>query len=365
MGFEPMGLFQQDLKKIIYQNVLKPKGKQKPSWVDKLKTSLHTRAQLQYINRYYWTGLPDGYDSQQIERMLYYRALLGMTYVKEFGFIILPIKMHADKENSNIDFMGRWKNASLVPFNGSAEDTKPTPDEKLNKVVLETIGSKVVRHSIPVVKNLDEAKQIMRDSIVLLYDYTPQISELPISRSFTDTIYLEGESEILKMIRTASLNSCGVTWVRVQTEAERKILEEQFIVYDQLVLEGNRYLAISSAMDMQEGSTKSTAQMMEFWNSWQSLENLRLSSAGIANDGMIQKSTYQNINEQMLDNIGNNPIIIDGWFQRLKFCSIANAIWGTNINCHIMGADTDINQGAQTESADTGSDGSVESPKEN
>lgn len=354
--FDPMGLNQEQLKKLIFSNVTPKKN-----WTDGIKKALRIRGQAQFNTRFIWKGLPEGYDSQQIERMLYYRGLLGMFYDPEYGFLILPAKQCSSKSNNSINFMGRWKFASPTPYNGAGEDKKETNEDKVSKLVLQSIGEKQVLWSVPFVTEEEDAKNIIKNSCVLLYDYTPQISEIPIARQVLEDPFYDGEIEIVKMIRTASLNSTGVQWVRVSNEAEAQVMRDQFKIYDDMILNGVRYLCISATTEIQEGATKSTAQMQEFWTSFQSLENLRLSCIGMANDGIQQKSQYQNMQEQQLDNIGNSPVLLDGWLQRVRFCTIANAVWGLSMGVEVAGMDTTGAGGEpaqeETNSADDGAKG--------
>lgn len=361
-SFEPMGLYQQNLRKLLYGNV-----KPRTNWTDKIKQSLRVRGQSQFYTRFIWKGLPEGVDSQQIERMLYYRGLLGMFYDEEYGFLILPVIQQSNASTNAINFMGRWKYAKPVPFNGSGEDKKKTDNNKTESLVLASITPKKVLWSVPFIeaetdeKFEEDAKELMKNSCVLLYDYTPQINEIPTSRQTLEDPFYEGETEIIKMIRTASLNSTGIQWVRVSNEAEAQVMKDQFKIYDEMILNGMRYLCISSTTEIQEGATVSTAQMQEFWASWQSLENLRMSCIGLSNDGVQQKTQYQNIQEQSLDNIGNNPVLLDGWLQRVKFCTIANALWGLSLGVEVAGMDTTgaSNGQEETESADNGRKGDL------
>jgi hypothetical protein len=325
--FDPMGLRQEHLKEFIYSNV-----KTSKNWVDRINKSLEIRYRQQFINRFIWTGLPNSIDSQQLERMLYYRGTVGLFYDKyNEDFVILPVTMQTNKNISAIDLMGRWNRAKPIPFNGGSEDIK-----KSQNISLELIGSKDIIKGVPIVNSYEEAIELIDDSCVLLNDYTPGNSENLLTRKNLDLPFLEGSIELLKMIRTASLNSTGVQWVKVNNEAEANIMRQQFDVYDNLILNGTRYICVMSTSDIQEGATVSTTQMQEFWASWQSLDNLHMSCIGIANDGKPQKTSYQNIQEQALDNVGTNPVLLDSWLCRIKFCTIANALFGLQINCEIL-----------------------------
>ena len=71
--------------------------------------------------------------------------------------------------------------------------------------------------------------------------------------------------------------------------------------------------------------------MADFWSSLQSVDNLRLKSMGIRNDGVIQKSQYQNIQEQSIDIDDALQVYWNCFMERIKFSAIVNSIWGLEI----------------------------------
>ena len=71
--------------------------------------------------------------------------------------------------------------------------------------------------------------------------------------------------------------------------------------------------------------------MEDFWNSLVSVDNLRLKSMGIKNDGLVQKSQYQNIQEQSIDIDDALQIYWNSFMERIKFSAIVNSIWGLEI----------------------------------
>ena len=71
--------------------------------------------------------------------------------------------------------------------------------------------------------------------------------------------------------------------------------------------------------------------MGDFWNSLVSADNLRLKSMGIRNDGLVQKSQYQNIQEQSIDINDAMQVYWNAFMERVKFSAIVNSIWGLGI----------------------------------
>ena len=73
------------------------------------------------------------------------------------------------------------------------------------------------------------------------------------------------------------------------------------------------------------------AAMADFWSSLQSVDNLRLKTMGIRNDGVQQKSQYQNIQEQSVDINDSLQVYWNSFMERIKFSAIVNSIWGLEI----------------------------------
>ena len=52
---------------------------------------------------------------------------------------------------------------------------------------------------------------------------------------------------------------------------------------------------------------------------------------GIRNDGVQQKSQYQNIQEQSMDINDSLQVYWNSFMERIKFSAIVNSIWGLDI----------------------------------
>lgn len=335
------------------------------NWTNRVMPALTKRAYAQFVTRFVWKGLPDDLDGMQIERMLYHRGLLGFCQTEQGEFLMLPAKLMTNNATGQaINFMGKWKEASLVPFNGVGTDRDNRAAKgKMLMLAMDTV--RTVRNGVPFVSSYAEGKEVQKNSMVLLTDYTQYISENTDPQYLYDIVFLDGLKEALQLIRTAGLNSTGATWIRVKNQAEGDLVEETFRVMDKKIINGQRYFSVTSTTELQEGSAKSTAQITEFWQHYQAVDNLRMSTIGLDNDGVIQKNQYQNIAELAVDMQANNPILLDAWMQRLKFCTIVNAIWGRNITCEpSMMAQPAGNTGGESESSDEGAEGSMEATNE-
>lgn len=375
-SFSPMGLFQQELKELVYGkfiNTVKGTRGFGSNWTHRVRHALEIQAQEKFINTFLHKIDFEGTTSQILENMFYYNGCVGFFYDEDFGPLMLPVKFSSDpnEKDSNIHFNGRWKYAEPVPFNGPGteyvSEKERKKQQKKTELILAKMGPKRILWDIPVIelesgdvdgwnKAREKAKELMKDSCVLFFDRTPQRSQFIEPRATLNAPFIEGQMENLQMIRTASLNATGVTWVNVSNEAEAQDIMDRFGEYDKYVLSGVRYVPIQALIATQEGATMSSAQLQQYWGNYQSLGNLMDSLIGKANDGLIQKSQYQNQAEQQIDFGANNPVLIDRWLNRVNSWAIVNAVWGYNCSCEIMG--NDMSPGEENEienkSADNG-----------
>ena len=85
---------------------------------------------------------------------------------------------------------------------------------------------------------------------------------------------------------------------------------------------------------MKEFGDKGNADGDDFFLYMQTLDNIRLQSYGLKNNGIFEKSQY--INDTMAGNIQANvgQIYQDALKIRQEFCDFVNAIWGLGISCN-------------------------------
>ena len=138
--------------------------------------------------------------------------------------------------------------------------------------------------------------------------------------------------KVLVQTKSALINSSGFNLFSTDTEAANELLQMQL---DQINLdreEGKLSAVIDKLFGNAENlQSNAPAAMADFWSSLQSVDNLRLKSLGIQNDGVIQKSQYQNIQSQALDINDSLQVYMNAFMERIKFSAIVNSIWGLNI----------------------------------
>ena len=76
----------------------------------------------QFLTRFKWHNLPEGLDSELIERILYFSGSAMFFYIKELDrFYFLPYAMSGDKTQVGIDFYGRFNKIKPYSFNGATD----------------------------------------------------------------------------------------------------------------------------------------------------------------------------------------------------------------------------------------------------
>lgn len=286
------------------------------------------------INRYVWHNLPKGLSSHLMERILYYKGQAAFFYMpSEEKFYFLPYTL-----DGNIDVYGRFTSITPLPFNGS------TTAEKDQKAWITGLTRKPQYEVLlPDELTIDD----FEDSCVLLHDYSQQISQTNIPRQLINEPVLDIMSDCIPFMRTALVNSTGVSGIRVNgQEGAANVLAASRAI-DCAALTGEKYIPIVDAIDMQDLTGSSVARSEEFLLSMQALDNFRLSLYGLDNGGLFQKKSHMLEAEQRMNSSNIGLILQDGLTNRQEFCNIINSIWGLGVWCEvsetITNADTDGN----------------------
>lgn len=270
------------------------------------------------INRYVWYNLPKGLSAQLIERILYYKGQGALFYMSSNEtFYFLPYAL-----NGSIDVYGRFTSITPLPFTGT------TSNEKDQKAWIEGL-SRIPQYEIilPSDLTLDD----FENSCVLLHDYSNQISQTNIPRQVLNDPLLDVMSDCIPFMRTALLNSTGVTGIRVNGQEGAQNVLAASRALDSAALNGEKYIPIVDAIDMQDLTGAAVLKSEEFLLSMQALDNFRLSLYGLDNGGLFQKKSHLLEAEQRMNSNNIGLILQDGLTNRQEFCDIVNSIWGLGI----------------------------------
>lgn len=291
--------------------------------------SLRTIDMQQYLTRFKWNNLPEGMDSELFEKIMYFSGSAMFFYIKELNkFFFLPYSMSGEGEELGIDFYGRFNRLKPYSFNGSTS-------EKKGKSKADIFLSTQLRDNIkdiPMVSDVEEARKIYEQGAVICWDYTPGLAYHNDSRNRVSKPYIDYLVKVLIQTKSALINASGFNLFAADGEQDNDIMQMQIDAINSDREKGKLAAVISKTLGTIENlQSNAPAAMQDFWASLQSADNLRLKSMGIQNDGVQQKSQYQNIQEQSMDISDSMQVYWNSFMERVKFSAIVNSIWGLSI----------------------------------
>lgn len=302
---------------------------------EKIGQSLSVMDYQQYLTRFKWNNLPEGLDSELFERIMYFSGSAMFFYIKELDrFFFLPYGMSGEGEQTGIDFYGRFNKLKPYSFNGSTDgngEKKANGKQSAADLYLSTQIRENIK-DIPFVETEEQAKHIYENGAVICWDYTPQLSYWNNSRNRVSQSYVKYLVKVLIQTKSALVNASGFNLFAADGESSNDIMQLQIDSINEDRENGKLAAVVSKMLGKIENlQSNAPAAMQDFWASLQSVDNLRLKTMGIRNDGLQQKSQYQNIQEQSVDINDSLQVYWNSFMERIKFSAIVNSIWGLNI----------------------------------
>ena len=273
------------------------------------------------VNRYTWYNLPEGLNSQLLERMMYYKGQLMFFYIPtDEKFYMLPYAL-----NGNIDVYGRFLQVTPLPYKGGMIDSNGKQLPWIEGLVRTPV------YDMP----LTEEEIDVESSCVLLKDYTPQNSETVIPRQILNDPVVQAESEAFPLARTNLINNCGIEGLRVSDQDASAQVEYANKSLIKAAMSGRRYIPTVAQVEMQVLDGGSALKSEEYLMYMEALDNFRLGLYGLNNGGIFQKKAHMLGAEQQMNTQNTGRILQDGLTLRQNFCDIVNAIWGLGIWCEV------------------------------
>ena len=276
-----------------------------------------------YVNRGKWYNLPKGIDSQELERMMYYKGQLAFFYIPEKDqFYFMPFAL-----DGGLDFYGRYTGIHPVPFsNGTDQDTKE------EKQALEVLRNYLSTLKLTCVYDVVDDEEIVENELfekgaVILRDYTPNIGQTVVPRVTLQKPFIEREADFFCYTRTAGLIALGIKGMRVNDADQAGEAKNAADKYKSAALRGIPWLAMTGTQEFQDLATATGVKSDEFLMILQSIDNLRLRALGINNGGLFQKRA-QELKDQAAINGGPIEMEAQDWITRRQhFCNVINSIW--------------------------------------
>lgn len=302
---------------------------------DKIGVSLKNIDYQQFLTRFRWNNLPEGLNSELFERVLYFSGSAMFFYIKELNhFYFLPYGMSGDGITTGIDFYGQFNKLKPYSFNGSTDGSgEMEGSKKVSKkdIYLSTQIRDNIK-DIPFVKDEKEAKEIYENGAVICWDMSPGLVYQVDSRNRISQSYIKYLIKVLVQTKSALINASGFNLFTTDSESENDIMQLQIDTINKDREKGKLSAVVSKMLgEITNLQSNAPAAMADFWSSLQSVDNLRLKSMGIRNDGVIQKSQYQNVQEQSIDINDALQVYWNSFIERIKFSAIVNSIWGLEI----------------------------------
>lgn len=288
---------------------------------NKLKQILAIIDRQDATTRYVWYNLPKGLTGELIEHILYNRGQGALVKLKD-TFYFLPYTLRAEKDTGN-DCYSRYKAITLVTM-GSVNGEKER----------KAFGGKSFEAIYEVQPKMNPKEE---NKAVLLRDYMNFIGGTSIvPRMILNDVLLDMEARLFPYAETAIISKTGVKGLRGENSEIATDVEGLNNSIKFGALHQKKFVGIVGNIDYQElGTGNDSGNVTEFLEYFQSLENFRKSTHGIATGGLMQKSSHMLEGEADMNQSQNISQGNDGLLQRQLFCVIAYSIWGIPMWCDI------------------------------
>lgn len=285
-------------------------------------------------NMFEWYNTLLDLKSQDINRLLYFRGQLAFAYLDDVDeCVLLPFAI-----DGNLDMYGRAKYIRLLPFCSSSEDPRMKPVE-------DYLASKRFR----VINTLKEDYGDLKigEAAVILYDYTPSLSNNVIPQSVLNDTLIDLESEIYAFIRVAAVNATGISAIRVNEADQKAIVDSANLSLIEAASRCESFVPVVGSIDWQQLTVESkTSELLQIA---QAIHNLRMSLNGLPSGGVYDKSQYVNDRQASINQgeVDSALVLQDKLTNREEFCNIVADFFGIPIDCvpseNIIQADMDQN----------------------
>lgn len=291
-----------------------------------LKRLLRIVDEQQAINRFEWEETGANLTSIELERLIYFKYTLVFFYLND-QFYYMPYAL-----DGTIDFYGRFNSIHPVPYAFGLEDKGEA--ERKENVSYKLQSEELSRLRLTVVKNIKEAEEFknldeeeLKKYCVIIRDYSPQISQSGIARWILNERVLDLEAECICLLKTALIVGSGVSGVRVNDADQQQQVNIASKTMEQNAINGNPWLAIVGSIEFQELTGSKLTPTSEFFMAFQSIDNLRLSTYGIENNGVYEKQAHILESENQLNSSNKTMPQNDSYANRNNFVEIANTLF--------------------------------------
>ena len=292
------------------------------------------------INRYVWRNLPQGLNSQLMERILYYRGRAAFFYLEEVNkFMFLPYALV-----EGLDVYGRYQQIEPVQMGGGE-----LPTDGIFKKDKPWISGLRLEIQYDLLLPEELKPEHLTRSAVIINDYTPQYSQVIIPRYALQGPLLNCMAECIPFMQTALLKNTGISGMRVNSEDTESNVAVAAAQMHNAALNTQPWQAVVGSVEFQELTGGASGKAEEYLLAMQGIDNFRLGLYGIENNGIFDKKAHMLEAEQAVNGGPTKLVLQDGLEQRQHAADIINSIWGLGIYPEINMAMEEIMPGTYYE----------------
>lgn len=287
----------------------------------KLKHLLYNKHSVEFFERFKWNNLPKDIPQDLIERIMYYR-FKGMFFKYSDQFFFLPFAL-----KGTIDPYGRYEKIVPTLFTGKWDEASKKFDDELFLPSSVSDGFFYAKYSLEGEKNDKNA--------VILTDQTLHISQDLTPPAYTIDPLIDQLVDVLVLVNIDLMSSAKVYTIIAPDEASKASIESEFQELDNNIRNGNRYVVVTgNGLPVQELSGSNTKDSARYFQTFQSIDNLRKSILGIDTGSTFQKMEHMTMDESEANSSGDS-VLKNALRQREEFCKLINYYFDLNVSVEI------------------------------
>lgn len=310
----------------------------------KLKDALITKDRQQALSRHKWnldpgtSGLEINFDELTLESLVFERGIIGCGEVEPGVLDLFPVAWAG-----GIDRYRRMR--KMRPVFPTGTDDKGNILEEAFNTMFEIVY-------LP--KTIEPYKG--KEYGAVLFDYTPVVSQTGLKPRMLIQKEVVQEMANLYNISIVNLfNSVAIAKYHITDADQADALEEQLRKLSQDILEGKYYQVLKTTGELQDLTNPAKYNGQDYWQSFNSLDNLRLGFLGLVNSGAFNKKERKLEAESNVESSNADFVKENSLRERERFCRAINSIYDTNFSCEFVEQEIQESEGSDVmeESEDT------------
>lgn len=287
----------------------------------KLRDALIIKDRQQALARFKWnldpgqSGLEINFEPLTLESMIFERGFIGAGVVEPGVLDIFPVAWCG-----GLDRYARMKKMKPVFPTGIDKEGKMTeaPFDKEFEIVY-----------LP--RKVDTRKG--EEYGAVLFDYTPAGSRTGLKpRMYVQQEIVQEMSNLYNVSLVNLFNSVAIAKYHIGDADQADAIEDQLRTLTQDILAGKYYQVLKTTGELQDLTNPAKYNGQEYWQSFNSLDNLRLGFLGLVNTGAFNKKERKLEAESNVESTNSDYVKDNSLQERQKWCDAINSIYNTNFS---------------------------------